>query len=72
MIADFWLYIQNLGDGSCTVKFFKSKRAAEKYAAYDNERFCDDIYYRSLEFDNEGNLISPEPEVEFWKIKQYK
>ncbi len=50
-----WIYVRNLGDGSAAPKFFTSKKAAEAYAKYDDERFCDDIYPR--EFDIEDGKI---------------
>lgn len=57
----FWVYTENLGDGSSASRFFSSEAAAEKYAAYDEERFSDDINEKKLEFDLNGNLVSPEP-----------
>ena len=56
-----WVYIQNLGDGSARAKFFNSEEAAEKYAAHDDERYCDDIYGKTLEFDMDGMLVTPNP-----------
>lgn len=64
--VNFWIYTQNLGDGSCGNKFFRSEDSAEKYASYDDERMCDDINKYSLEFDLEGNLITPEPKISAW------
>lgn len=61
MKVKFWMYIANNGDGSCSAKFFRSEANAEKYASGDDERNCDDIYAKTLEFDDEGNLLTPEP-----------
>ena len=68
--AKFWYYIQNAGDGSCYPKFFKTLASAKEYASYDNERYCDDIEFKELEFDLEGNLLTPEPEIDNWR-KEY-
>ena len=46
-----WTYVENLGDGSCAVRFFSTREAAEEFAAEDDERFCDDINLETLEFD---------------------
>ncbi len=54
-----WLYIENLGDGSCGVRFFNSEADAEAYAEPDDERYCDDIYPKELEFDEDGKLLNP-------------
>lgn len=59
MKTKIWYYIQNLYDGSATVRFFKSKEDAEKYADIDDERFCDDIECCELEFDENGKLLNP-------------
>lgn len=47
------------GDGSASALFFKSEKGAEKYAEKDDERFCDDIYSKELEFDENGVLLNP-------------
>lgn len=65
-----WTYIKNFGDGSYGIRFFKTKDAAETYASYDDERCCDDINLYELEFDLEGNLITPDPEIDEWTKKQ--
>lgn len=57
----FWVYLKNLGDGSVAARCFKSEKSAERYASFDNERYSDDVYEKSLEFDLEGNLVTPEP-----------
>lgn len=59
--AKFWIYMSNQGDGSAVAKFFSSEVAAEKYASHDDERFCEDIYSKTLEFDLDGNLVGPDP-----------
>ena len=56
-----WVHIHNLGDGSAAAMFFSSEAAAEKYASHDDERYCDDVYEKELEFDLNGNLVSPDP-----------
>lgn len=58
MKCKVFLYIENLGDGSCGVRFFRSKKQAEEYAEKDEERFCDDIYSKELEFDESGKLLN--------------
>lgn len=57
----FAVHIHNMGDGSAVVKFFSSEAAAEKYAEHDAERFCEDVYSTTLEFDLKGNLVTPDP-----------
>jgi hypothetical protein len=49
--------MQNMGDGSVAARFFKTEKAAEKYAERDDERNSDDISFEELEFDLNGNLI---------------
>lgn len=61
MKVKFAMYIANCGDGSCVVKFFRNEENAEKFASKDDERYCDDVYSKTLEFDDEGNLLTPEP-----------
>lgn len=62
MKVKFSYYIQNNGDGSCSVKFFNSDEAAEEYAKNDDERFCDgDVFTKELEFDEAGKLLTPNP-----------
>jgi hypothetical protein len=47
-----WTYVENLGDGSCGVRFFNSEAEANAYADEDNsDRFCDDVNPETLEFD---------------------
>ena len=57
----FAVYTRNNGDGSSSPSFFKSVEAAEKYAENDDERNCDDVEMHTLEFDLDGNLLTPEP-----------
>jgi hypothetical protein len=57
MIIKLAVYIRNLGDGSCSVKFFNTEDEAEKFASKDNERNCDDVYTISIEVDANGKLI---------------
>lgn len=57
----FWIHISSNGDGSASALFFDSEEAAEKYAAHDDERFCEDIYKKSLEFTLDGKLVTPNP-----------
>jgi hypothetical protein len=63
MKARVWMYAENSGDGSVNVRFFASKKDAETYATKDEEdygdRFCDDISYQDLEFDESGTLLNP-------------
>lgn len=59
MKVKFWLYMSSNGDGSVSALFFKSEKDAEKYAEKDDERFCDDIYSKELEFDENGVLLNP-------------
>jgi hypothetical protein len=54
------VFIQNLGDGSCAVRFFNSEEDAEAYAGDDDERYCDDIYPVTLEVDESGKLLNPD------------
>lgn len=56
-----WIYTQNLGDGSVAARCFDSQEVAEDYASYDNERSNDDIDFIDLEFDLDGNLLTPNP-----------
>ena len=58
MKVEVFIYMKNLGDGSCCVRFFNSKSHAEQYAEKDDERFCDDIYSKTLEFDDNGKFIN--------------
>jgi hypothetical protein len=61
----FGYYVQNNGDGSASVLFFKNSDNAETYAGDDNERFTDgDTGEEELEFDEEGNLVTEEPKKE--------
>lgn len=56
MKVKFAIYIQNNGDGSASTKSFKDKVTAEAYAEKDgDERFCDDICVKELEFDEDGD-----------------
>jgi len=57
MKVTFALWIESLGDGSCRVNFFKSLDDANAHAVHHDERFCDDIYEKTLEFDDNGQLI---------------
>jgi hypothetical protein len=59
--ATFWVYLLNCGDGSSRPLFFSSEEAAEKYAENDDERHCEDIVQETLEFDENGNLLTPDP-----------
>lgn len=57
----FGYYVQNNGDGSASVLFFKNAENAEAYAGDDDERFTDgDTGEETLEFDLDGNLLTPE------------
>jgi hypothetical protein len=60
--AKLWLYILNCGDGSCNVLFFDSEKAAEKYAKKDDERMCEDIFMKTIEIDEDGKLVTPNPQ----------
>jgi hypothetical protein len=61
----FGYYVQNNGDGSASVLFFKNEANAEAYAGDDDERFTDgDTGEKTLEFDEEGNLLTPERKKE--------
>lgn len=51
----------NLGDGSCAVKFFSSKENAENFASKDDERFCDDIYYKEIDIDSATGYVLTDP-----------
>jgi hypothetical protein len=58
--VQFWVFIENLYDGSATARFFKTQADAEKYAEEDDERFCDDIFAKELLIDAEtGELLNP-------------
>ena len=70
MQVTFWRYIRSNGDGSCSVKYFKTKAAAQKFASYDDERFCDDVEIQTLDFDSDGNLTTPDPIVADWRLQQ--
>jgi hypothetical protein len=59
MKVTIWIYIENLGDGSCAARITDSEESAEKLAENDDERFCDDIYSKTLEFDDNGKLLNP-------------
>lgn len=61
MKIKLWLYIMNLGDGSCAVKFFSSKENAENFASKDDERFCDDIYYKEIDIDSATGYVLTDP-----------
>jgi hypothetical protein len=61
MKVKFWVYMENLGDGSAAARIFSSKKAAEKYADHDDERYCDDIYQEEIEVDDKGKLTTPDP-----------
>lgn len=63
MKVSFYTYIQNQGDGSAAVLFFRTREDAEAYALHDDERLCDDIEEASLEFDALGNLLTKEDPV---------
>lgn len=69
MKIKLFIYMQNMGDGSVAARFFKTAESADNYASYDNERMCDDIDHVTLEFDDAGNLLTPEPEIE-WMIEE--
>lgn len=56
-----WVHISSNGDGSASALFFSTEEAAEKYASHDDERFCDDIYKKTLEFSLDGELVTPNP-----------
>jgi hypothetical protein len=57
--ATVWIYMQNCGDGSAVPKFFTSEEDAEAYADAGDERFCEDVLRRTLEFDENGVLLNP-------------
>lgn len=57
MKVTFNIYIENLGDGSVRVNFFNSTEEAEAKASLSDERFCDDVQKKTLEFDDSGKLI---------------
>jgi hypothetical protein len=61
MKVKVWLHIYNCGDGSCVVKFFPTEAEAEAYAAKNDERFCEDVYEKELEFSPEGVLLTKNP-----------
>lgn len=58
-----WTYISNGGDGSASARFFNSEADAEAYAEESgDDRFCDDICQKTLEFDTTPNgfvLLNP-------------
>lgn len=60
MKVKVWTYVENLGDGSCAVRFFNSREEAEAFAGEDDERYCDDINPETLEFDDNGVLLNPD------------
>lgn len=61
MKVKVWTYVENLGDGSCAVRFFNTEEEASAYADDDNsDRFCDDINPETLEFDESGKLLNPD------------
>jgi hypothetical protein len=64
-----WIYIKNLGDGSCSAELFESEEDAEKAAENHNERFCDDIYPEEIEVDDTPELISIRKENEKLKVE---
>jgi hypothetical protein len=55
----FATYTRNNGDGSASVLFFPTLKAAQTHASKDDERFddADDTGWCTLEFDESGNLI---------------
>jgi hypothetical protein len=61
-------YIENMGDGSATIRFFNNKDDAESYAEHDDERYCDDIDTVELIFDDKGKLLNPD-KLPDWKLE---
>lgn len=59
--VEFWVYINNNGDGGASALAFDSEAAAEEYASHDDERYTDDIYKKTLEFSLDGKLVTPNP-----------
>ena len=57
----FWIYACNGGDGSVSTLTFSSKEAAEKYAERDDERMEEDIREITLNIDENGKLLDPDP-----------
>jgi hypothetical protein len=67
MKVKFGYYVQNNGDGSASVLFFKNLANAEAYAGDNDERFTDgDTGEKTLEFDEDGNLLTPERKKEVY------
>lgn len=61
MKVKVWIYLKNYGDGSAFPKFFATEEQATAYADAAPEyedRFCDDISYKDLEFDKDGVLLN--------------
>jgi len=56
-----WIYVSNGGDGSVSTLTFASKAAAEKYAERDDERLDGDIREITLNIDENGKLLDPDP-----------
>lgn len=46
-----WVYMSNCGDGSAVAKYFNTEAEAEEFAEPDGERFCDDIFEKTLRLD---------------------
>lgn len=59
-----WIYVSNGQDGSVYVHTFGSQASAEKYAENVDQRFEGDISSQELEFDLNGKLLTPDPELE--------
>jgi hypothetical protein len=61
MKVNFWVFLRNNDDGSASAVYFPTEELAEQYASWDDERFCDDVYEQTLEFDENGVLV-PNPD----------
>ncbi len=56
-----WIHIQNNGDGSAGVNFFKTEEEAQRSADKELEEFelsfCDNVERFEFKVDEKGNLI---------------
>lgn len=58
LTVKFWIYVRNLGDGSTALYFFNKCSEAESFAEQDDERYCDDVYQKTLKVDlDTGKLL---------------
>ncbi len=53
------MWVEDAGDGSPYVQFFRTREEAEAEAEKCDQRYCDDVISHTIEIDSKGNIIKP-------------